>query len=68
VRGAFLPLRVRVRRADHLDGDFRDAGPGGNTSARWAGEHILTTQQAKNFTVEKVFLGQPKWIDYTYSY
>ncbi|PPQ88402.1 hypothetical protein CVT25_011281 [Psilocybe cyanescens] len=46
--------------------EFDSTGPGGNTSARIALEHILTAEQAKNFTIDKVFLEHPKWIDSTY--
>jgi hypothetical protein len=31
-------------------------------------EHILDARQAANFTIPKVFLGWPKWIDYEYLY
>ncbi|TFY73508.1 hypothetical protein EWM64_g10504 [Hericium alpestre] len=41
-------------------------GPGGNISARIPLEHILTEKEARNFTVEKVFLGRPSWIDFDY--
>jgi hypothetical protein len=44
------------------------AGPGANTSSRVPIEHILTAEQAADFTVAKVFLEQPKWIDYGYLY
>ena len=40
-------------------------GPGANTSER-VSDHILTDAQAENFTIEKVFLEKPKWIDYAY--
>jgi hypothetical protein len=43
-------------------------GPGANTSSRVPIEHILTAEQAADFTVAKVFLEQPKWIDYGYLY
>ncbi|EJF60997.1 pectin lyase-like protein [Dichomitus squalens LYAD-421 SS1] len=46
--------------------EFDSFGPGGNTSARIPLEHILTKEEAKNFTVEKVFLERPKWIDFEY--
>ncbi|PPQ99475.1 hypothetical protein CVT26_014291 [Gymnopilus dilepis] len=46
--------------------EFDSMGPGGNTSQRIPLEHILTSEQAKSFTVDKVFLEHPKWIDYTY--
>lgn len=42
------------------------AGPGGNSADRVPIEHLLTDEEAKEFTIEKVFLGKPKWIDYDY--
>lgn len=42
-------------------------GPGGNTSARISLDHILTEEEAKNFTVDKVFLERPGWIDFEYA-
>jgi hypothetical protein len=41
-------------------------GPGGDTSQRIPQEHLLSAQEARNFTVEAVFLEQPKWIDFDY--
>lgn len=41
-------------------------GPGGNTTARASIEHLLTASEASEFTVDKVFLGHPTWIDYGY--
>ncbi|KAJ7766480.1 carbohydrate esterase family 8 protein [Mycena maculata] len=46
--------------------EFNSSGPGGNTLERVAIEHLLTAEQAKNFTVDDVFLEHPKWIDYDY--
>ncbi|KAH9850232.1 carbohydrate esterase family 8 protein [Lenzites betulinus] len=46
--------------------EYHSYGPGGNTSARIPLEHILTDDEAKAFTVEKVFLERPAWIDYDY--
>ncbi|KAI0031178.1 carbohydrate esterase family 8 protein [Vararia minispora EC-137] len=43
-------------------------GPGGNTSQRIPEEHLLTASQAAEFTVGKVFLGIPSWIDFEYSF
>ena len=43
-------------------------GPGGNTSQRISLEHILSATQAQNFTVDRVFLEKPKWIDYEYEF
>ena len=42
-----------------------NAGLGGKTSKR-VSDHILTDVEAENFTIEKVFLGTPKWIDFEY--
>lgn len=42
-------------------------GPGGNTSQR-VSDHILNAAGAKDFTLEKVFLGVPAWIDFGYLY
>ncbi|KAF8891513.1 pectin lyase fold/virulence factor [Mucidula mucida] len=38
----------------------------GNTSARLDIEHILSEEEAQVFTVDKVFLEHPAWIDYEY--
>ncbi|KAF8158502.1 pectin lyase-like protein [Crassisporium funariophilum] len=46
--------------------EFDSTGPGGNTSARLPLEHFLTPQQATSFTIDKVFLEHPKWIDFAY--
>jgi len=46
--------------------EFDSTGPGGNTSARIPLEHILTAEQATDFTIDKVFLEPPKWIDLEY--
>ena len=43
-------------------------GPGGNTTARVSLEHFLTDEEAKEFTIEKVFLETPGWIDLEYKY
>ncbi|KAK0239561.1 pectin lyase-like protein [Armillaria nabsnona] len=40
--------------------------PGGNTSSRISLEHILTIKEAQNFTVDRVFLERPSWIDSSY--
>jgi hypothetical protein len=44
------------------------AGPGADTSARVAQDHILTSEQAQSFTLEEVFMGTPAWIDFDYAY
>ncbi|KAJ8496935.1 hypothetical protein ONZ51_g829 [Trametes cubensis] len=48
--------------------EYHSYGPGGNVSDRIPLEHILTEQEAKDFTIESVFLERPTWIDYSYSY
>lgn len=40
-------------------------GPGGNTTKR-VSDRILTNAEASKFTIEKVFLERPKWIDFEY--
>ncbi|KIP04249.1 carbohydrate esterase family 8 protein [Phlebiopsis gigantea 11061_1 CR5-6] len=47
--------------------EFESYGPGGNTSQR-VSDHILNATSAKDFTLEKVFLGIPAWIDFGYLY
>ena len=42
------------------------AGPGGNTTARTPLDHILTEEEERNFTIDKVFLERPRWIDFEY--
>ncbi|KAI0075082.1 pectin lyase-like protein [Panus rudis PR-1116 ss-1] len=46
--------------------EYRSYGPGGNTSSRVPIEHILTDTEARNFTIERVFLEKPQWIDFDY--
>jgi len=46
--------------------EYKSTGPGANATLRLPIEHFLTDQQALNFTVDKVFLEKPKWIDYDY--
>lgn len=45
--------------------EYKSFGPGGNTSQR-VSDHILTAAEANDFTIEKVFLGTPRWIDFEY--
>ncbi|KAH8826863.1 pectin lyase-like protein [Flagelloscypha sp. PMI_526] len=47
-------------------GEFNDTGPGSDTSQRVPQTHLLSEEEASNFTVPKVFLEQPKWIDCDY--
>ncbi|GJE97696.1 pectin lyase-like protein [Phanerochaete sordida] len=47
--------------------EYRSFGPGGNTSQR-VSDHILTTAEAEDFTIEKVFLETPSWIDFDYDF
>ncbi|KAK7464914.1 hypothetical protein VKT23_006122 [Stygiomarasmius scandens] len=46
--------------------EFNSTGPGGDTSDRIPLEHILTAEEASNFTLDKVFLENPDWIDFEY--
>jgi len=46
--------------------EFNSQGPGANLTARVTADHFLTPVQAQNFTVNKVFLGRPTWIDFDY--
>ncbi|OJT02189.1 hypothetical protein TRAPUB_7304 [Trametes pubescens] len=46
--------------------EYHSYGPGGNTSARIPLEHVLTDEEARAFTVDKLFLGRPEWIDHEY--
>ncbi|KAF9236455.1 carbohydrate esterase family 8 protein [Melanogaster broomeanus] len=48
--------------------EYESYGPGANNSARVPIEHILDSTEARNFTVEGVFLEKPNWIDYEYVY
>ncbi|KAI0696166.1 pectin lyase-like protein [Cytidiella melzeri] len=45
--------------------EYHSSGPGGNTTAR-VSDHILTDAEALEYTVNKVFLERPKWIDFEY--
>ena len=40
-------------------------GPGANISMR-VSDHILTSREAANFTLENVFHGRPSWVDFDY--
>jgi len=46
--------------------EWESNGPGAKLDQRVSADHILTDMQALNFTVDKVFLGKPSWIDFTY--
>jgi len=46
--------------------EYDSTGPGGNTTARVPIDHILTPSQARYFTLERVFLERPRWIDFEY--
>jgi len=46
--------------------EFNSTGPGGDTSDRIPLEHILTAEEASDFTLDKVFLEHPEWIDFDY--
>lgn len=41
-------------------------GPGANNTQRVPVEHFLSSAEAENFTLEKVFLERPQWIDFGY--
>lgn len=43
-----------------------DTGDGYDASKRLPAEHILTSEEAKEYIVEKVFGGKPHWIDWSY--
>ncbi|KAI0088482.1 carbohydrate esterase family 8 protein [Irpex rosettiformis] len=45
--------------------EYHSSGVGGNTSKR-VSDHILTDAEANQFTIEKIFLETPKWIDFEY--
>ena len=45
--------------------EFENSGPGSNTSER-VSDHLLTDTEAKDFTIDKVFLESPRWIDFDY--
>ncbi|PAV17026.1 carbohydrate esterase family 8 [Pyrrhoderma noxium] len=47
--------------------EFDNYGPGANTSQR-VSDHLLNSTEAEEFTLEKVFLEKPKWIDFEYAY
>ncbi|XP_006462415.1 hypothetical protein AGABI2DRAFT_151878 [Agaricus bisporus var. bisporus H97] len=46
--------------------EFNSTGPGGDTSQRIPQEHLLSAREARNFTIEMVFLERPHWIDFDY--
>ncbi|EGN98154.1 carbohydrate esterase family 8 protein [Serpula lacrymans var. lacrymans S7.3] len=48
--------------------EYDSYGPGANMSARVSIEHVLDTSEARNFTIDGVFLERPQWIDYDYVY
>ncbi|KAG2131809.1 carbohydrate esterase family 8 protein [Suillus clintonianus] len=48
--------------------EYSSSGPGASTTKRVAQDHILSSAQAAAFTVEKVFVGTPAWIDFNYEY
>ncbi|KAJ8594893.1 carbohydrate esterase family 8 protein [Rhizopogon salebrosus TDB-379] len=60
-RGASIPSTTYYAEYDSY-------GPGADTSARVAQDHILTSEQAQSFTLEEVFMGTPAWIDFDYAY
>ncbi|KAL0576318.1 hypothetical protein V5O48_005667 [Marasmius crinis-equi] len=48
--------------------EFNSTGPGGNTSSRLPIEHFLNAEEAGEFTIDKVFLETPSWIDFDYKF
>ncbi|KAF8524973.1 pectin lyase-like protein [Gautieria morchelliformis] len=46
--------------------EFDSTGPGANNAQRVPVEHFLSDTEAENFTLEKVFLERPQWIDFEY--
>lgn len=51
-------------RLDFLSLNY--SGPGAELSQRVSADHILSNADAKNFTVDGVFLGKPEWVDFDY--
>ncbi|RDB16013.1 putative pectinesterase/pectinesterase inhibitor 7 [Hypsizygus marmoreus] len=48
--------------------EFDSTGPGGDTTARIPSEHLLTPAQAAEFTLDMIFSGRPRWIDFGYMF
>jgi len=46
--------------------EYNSTGAGGAGGARIKQDHILTAEEAENFTIDKVFLSQPGWVDFEY--
>lgn len=47
-------------------GEYNSSGEGYDASKRLPAEHILTAEEAEEFTVKKVFGGKPCWVDWSY--
>ncbi|CUA71215.1 Putative pectinesterase/pectinesterase inhibitor 26 [Rhizoctonia solani] len=46
--------------------EYNSSGSGYDASKRLAAEHILGAVEVENFTVEQVFNGKPRWVDWSY--
>ncbi|KAH7338177.1 carbohydrate esterase family 8 protein [Rhizoctonia solani] len=46
--------------------EYNSSGPGYDASKRLPAEHILSAVEVGKFTVEKVFNGKPRWVDWSY--
>ncbi|KDN43646.1 hypothetical protein RSAG8_06023, partial [Rhizoctonia solani AG-8 WAC10335] len=46
--------------------EYNSSGPGYDASKRLPAEHILGAVEVEKFTVEKVFNGKPRWVDWSY--
>lgn len=46
--------------------EWAGAGGAGAGGARIKQDHILTAEEAEKFTIDKVFFGQPRWVDFEY--
>ncbi|KAJ1305270.1 hypothetical protein OPQ81_000298 [Rhizoctonia solani] len=46
--------------------EYNSSGSGYDPSKRLSAEHILSAEAAEKFTVEKVFNGRPRWVDWSY--
>jgi len=46
--------------------EYNSTGPGFNASKRLPAEHILTSVESGDFTIENIFGGKPAWVDWAY--
>ncbi|KAG6831333.1 hypothetical protein H0H92_011248 [Tricholoma furcatifolium] len=63
----FIPFDASSIPNTTFYAEYNSYGPGGNTSERVSVEHILTAQEARQFTLEHI-LGRPDWIDFKYRF